>query len=108
MFIAPPRYKLVVADWSQLELRILAHFCQDPGLMQAFFDDKDLHRWVAALVYHKDEEEVTSTERALAKNSNFAIVYGAGMQRLADTAKVPISEVKKFMNTHRKAFPRVW
>ena len=62
-------------DFSQHELRIIAALCKDPNMMQAFIDNKDLHRMVASKMYHIEEEDVTANQRAVAKSANFGLVY---------------------------------
>src|SRR5262245_8852350 len=78
MFIAEEGHGLVVADWSQMELRILAHYSQAPVLLQAYTSDKetDLHTLTAARMFGKAESQVTKEERAIAKMINFGIAYG--------------------------------
>jgi len=78
MFIADPGNSLVVADWSQMEMRILAHYSQDPLLLDAYTsaDEKDLHTLTASRMFSKAETDVTKSERSIAKMINFGIVYG--------------------------------
>ncbi len=71
-----PGWKLVCMDYSQIELRMLAHFCQDPALMEAFRSGEDIHRTVAAQVFGVSTEEVTSDQRRVAKAVNFGVIYG--------------------------------
>ena len=75
-FVAPPGSVLLGADYSQIELRLLAHLSQDAGLIEAFNSDADIHRIVAAQVFEIDPEDVTSEQRGVAKMVNFGIVYG--------------------------------
>src|SRR5205823_10199956 len=75
-FIAPPGHALLCADYSQIELRILAHLSEDPALVDAFARDQDIHTAVAAQVYGVPPEAVTRDQRAHAKTINFGIIYG--------------------------------
>lgn len=104
----PPGYKLLVADYAQIELRILAHFSGQGALWRGFWDDLDAHIATAAAVFGIPPEEVTATLRQIAKGISFAILYGAGAQRLADMAHVPLRQAKQFMAMHEKAFPEIY
>ncbi len=75
-FVAPPEHSLVVADYSQIELRVLAHLSGDEQLRQAFAEDRDVHTAVAAQVFNVPESEVTKQQRGYAKTINFGIIYG--------------------------------
>lgn len=75
-FVAPPGFQLITADYSQIELRLLAHLSQDEGLIDAFVSDQDIHTTVAAQVHGIDPEEVTREQRNGAKMVNFGIIYG--------------------------------
>jgi DNA polymerase-1 len=90
---------LVVADYSQIELRILAHFSADPTMLQAFEDDIDIHQATA---------DTLGTVRKTAKAINFAIPYGAGYRRVAQQADVDVETAKAFFDQHREDFPAVW
>lgn len=76
MIIAPPDKQLVICDYSQIELRIMAEVAEDPAMMQAYIDGKDLHRTTAATVNHIPYDEVTSEQRKAAKAMNFGLIYG--------------------------------
>ena len=71
-----PGWKLVCLDYSQIELRMLAHFCQDPVMLEAFRQGEDIHRRVASEVYGIPGDEVTSDQRRVAKAVNFGVIYG--------------------------------
>lgn len=102
---APPGCVFVVADESQLEMRILGHFSQDPALMEAIFTGKDIHLATAIIIF--GHEEVTAEERRFAKTMNFAIVYGQGVAAIAETLKISIDEAKAFRTRYFKTFPGI-
>ena len=86
-FVAEPGHTLIAADYSQIELRILAHLSEDAALLEAFRDDQDIHRAVAAEVFGTPLEDVTTDQRAQAKMINFGIIYGVtafGLARRVD------------------------
>jgi DNA polymerase I len=91
---------LVAADYSQIELRILAHVSGDPHLKEAFAAGKDIHRDTAALVLHKDPADVTPNERSMAKMVNFGIAYGMSDFGLASRANIPRDEAKAFIERY--------
>ncbi len=91
---------LVAADYSQIELRILAHVSGDEHLRDAFARQADLHRETAALVLHKDPADVTLGERSMAKMVNFGIAYGLSDFGLSERANIPRAEAQAFINTY--------
>ena len=91
---------LVAADYSQIELRILAHVSGDEHLRDAFARQADLHRETAALVLHKDPADVTLGERSMAKMVNFGIAYGLCDFGLSERANIPRAEAQAFINTY--------
>lgn len=95
-FNAAPGNKLAAADYSQIELRVLAHFSKDPALLDAFRNDEDIHSRTAALLNDKTVEEVTTEERRGAKTINFGLIYGMGVQKLARELKIKQTEAKEF------------
>src|SRR4051794_22356880 len=95
-----PDLTLVAADYSQIELRILAHVSGDEHLRDAFARNADLHRETAALVLHKDPAEVTLGERSMAKMVNFGIAYGLSDFGLSERANIPRAEAQAFINTY--------
>ncbi len=95
-----PDLTLVAADYSQIELRILAHVSGDEHLRDAFARGADLHRETAALVLHKDPAEVTLAERSMAKMVNFGIAYGLSDFGLSERANIPRAEAQAFINTY--------
>jgi len=99
--------KLVVADLSQAELRVLAALSNDEHLRSAFANGEDIHRAVAARIFNITPAQVTPEQRFLAKTINFAILYGAGAGRVASVAKISKREAEQAMARFFQAFPRV-
>lgn len=108
IILPPPGFKLLVADYAQIELRILAHFAGQGALWQGFWDDLDAHIATAAAVFGISPEEVTAQLRQIAKGIAFAILYGAGAQKLADMAGVSLRQATRFMKMHERAFPEIY
>ncbi len=99
-FVAREGYSLVSADYSQVELRVLAHMSQDKALLSAFAHDEDIHARTAALIYDCDPAEVTPDQRRNAKTINFGLIYGMGAQKLAREIGVKLAEAKKFIERY--------
>jgi DNA polymerase I-like protein with 3'-5' exonuclease and polymerase domains len=108
LFIAPLGFKLLVADYGQMELRILASYIGYGGLFDGFQAGIDAHTQTAALVFNVSVEEVTKKQRGAAKTLNFAIVYGAGPDKVANMLDMTIEEAKELLANHRKAFPEIY
>lgn len=107
-FIAgEPGWRLLTADYSQIELRVLAHFSRDKALMKAFEDDRDIHAAVAAKVYGVSEAHVTKDQRRVAKMVNFGIVYGLSAFGLASRLGIPQSDATEFIDSYFKEYPGV-
>jgi DNA polymerase-1 len=99
---------LLTADYSQIELRVLAHFTQEPALLKAFREDEDIHRTVAAEVFGVPLEQVTREQRAQAKTINFGIVYGVTAQGLARRIEgLSIRQAADFIAEYNKRFPAI-
>mgnify|MGYP002484119411 FL=1 len=98
---------LVDADYSQIELRILAHITGDEHMQQAFLNGEDIHRSTAAKIYGIPQEEVTSRLRSSAKAINFGIMYGKGAYSLAKDIGVSVKEADAFLKNYLAAFPKV-
>ena len=96
-FMAASGKKLVSADYSQVELRVLAHCSQDPTLIDAFRHDKDIHSSTAALLFDEPLEAVTADQRRDAKTINFGLIYGMGPQKLAGELRISLKEAKEFI-----------
>ncbi|WP_319584250.1 DNA polymerase I [uncultured Pseudodesulfovibrio sp.] len=99
-FNAQDGNRLAAADYSQVELRVLAHFSKDPALIDAFKHDEDIHARTAALIHEKDIADVTDTERRGAKTINFGLIYGMGVQKLARELKIKQTEAQEFTDKY--------
>jgi DNA polymerase-1 len=99
-FVAAPGKLFVGADYSQVELRVLAHFSKDPALLDAFRKDEDIHSRTAALLFDKDAAQVTPDERRGAKTINFGLIYGMGPQKLARELSISLNEAKGFIERY--------
>src|SRR6187397_2464353 len=99
-----PGTVLVAADYSQIELRIIAHVADDPSLKAAFERKADIHRETAATVLRKSPEEVTADERSMAKMVNFGLAYGMSDFGLASRANIPRAEAQEFINSYFAAY----
>jgi DNA polymerase-1 len=106
-FRAPEGRKLITADYSQIELRILADFSQDEGFMEAFKSGADLHRTTAAQVFNVAPEDVTSEQRSFSKRLNFGVVYGIGAPRFAMMTGVSTEEAEGMMRRYFTTYPRL-
>ncbi len=100
-------FSLLIADYSQIELRILAHVCEDVGLIDAFNKEQDIHARTASEVFDVELEDVTSEQRRLAKTANFAVIYGVSAYGLAQQSAMDVSEAKKFIETYFERYPGI-
>lgn len=105
-FIPEPGWVLVTADYSQIELRILAHLSEEPRLLEAYRQKQDVHTLTAQLLLEKDT--ITSEERRLAKIINFGVIYGMGAQRFSREAGVSFSQAKTFIDRFYERYPGVF
>lgn len=105
-FVPEPGWLLVSADYSQIELRILAHLSQEPVLIQAYQNYQDVHTLTAQLLFEK--ETVTPEERRLGKTINFGVIYGMGAQRFAREAGFTVAEGKKFIERFNQRYAQVF
>lgn len=108
LFTAPEGHMLLVADYAQMELRILASYIGHGGLYDGFMAGIDAHTQTAALVFGVDIGSVEKYMRDAAKTLNFAIVYGAGAKKVASMLKISLKEAQKLLKDHRKAFPEIY
>ncbi|PKP23078.1 MAG: DNA polymerase I [Bacteroidetes bacterium HGW-Bacteroidetes-21] len=95
------------ADYSQIELRLMAHFSQDPVMIEAFSNHEDIHKTTAAKVYKITPEEVTKEQRSRAKTANFGIIYGISAFGLSERMAIPRSEAKQIIDSYFETFPGV-
>ena len=103
-FIAKDGYKLLSIDYSQIELRLLAHFSKDKTLIEAFNSDLDIHTITAIRLFG---EELAKEKRAIAKSINFGILYGMGAKKLSGELKISISEAREIIKNYFNSFPTV-
>ncbi|MGH7739002.1 MAG: DNA polymerase I [bacterium] len=101
------KHVLISADYSQIELRVLAHITGDENLIKTFKNDEDVHRRTASLIFGVPMEQVTSTQRNQAKTINFGVIYGMGPQRLARENGVSMAEAKKFIEDYFAKYPGI-
>jgi DNA polymerase-1 len=106
-FIAEDGSKLLSADYSQIELRILAHVSGEPKLREAFARGEDIHRTTAAEVLGKDPATLTTAERAVAKMINFGIVYGISAFGLSENLEIPREQAQAYIDAYLARFPHV-
>jgi DNA polymerase-1 len=103
-FVASEGKMLIGIDYSQIELRLLAHFSQDPVLLDAFNANKDIHRQTAVALFG---EEDADTKRHIAKTVNFGLLYGMGPKKLSDTLGITTKEAKEIITRYFESFPTV-
>ena len=106
-FIPEPGCLFFSADYSQIELRVMAHLSQDPQMIEVFREGKDLHAATAANIYKKPIEEVTRDERTKSKRANFGIIYGITVFGLAERLDIPRDEAKMLIDGYFETFPQV-
>ena len=103
-FVAGENKKLIGIDYSQIELRLLAHFSQDPVLVDAFMHDRDIHLQTAIVLFGEEE---APAKRAIAKTVNFGLLYGMGQKKLSDTLGITTKEAKEIIEKYFASFPTV-
>lgn len=106
-FVAPPGHVIVSADYSQIELRIMAHISEDPGLLKAFQDGQDVHRATASEVFGVPLDEVSSEQRRYAKTINFGLIYGMGAFGLAASLGIEQKAAKDYIDRYFTRFAGV-
>lgn len=100
-FIAQEGNVLLSVDYSQIELRLLAHFSEDPTLIEAFLQNKDIHTETSLKIFGTEEK------RSVAKSINFGLIYGMGAKKLSETLKISFPEAKKYIESYFDSFPTV-
>jgi DNA polymerase-1 len=106
-FVTEPGHRLVSADYSQVELRILAHVSGEPKLREAFAQGEDIHAATAAEVLGKERAELTKDERNVAKMVNFGIIYGISAFGLSENLEIPREQAQEYIDTYLARFPLV-
>jgi DNA polymerase-1 len=106
-FLPEPGWRLLTADYSQIELRLLAQFSGDAELRRAFAEDRDVHALVAAQVFGVAEPDVTAEMRRMAKTVNFGVIYGMSAPGLAQRLSIPREEAVRFIDAYFARYPRV-
>jgi len=106
-FIAPEGWRVLAADYSQIELRIMAHMSGDPGLTNAFRHDQDVHRATAAEVFGVAPDTVTADQRRVAKMINFGLMYGMSAHGLAQRLGIPRGEAAEYVQRYFERYPGV-
>lgn len=99
-FVAEEGHVLLAADYSQIELRIMAHLSGDPVLVEAYKEGKDIHRLTASQIFDTPLEDVTPAQRAAGKTVNFGVMYGMGARRLAQALEIPLPEAKSYIENY--------
>lgn len=106
-FIAKPDFSILSADYSQIELRILAHLSKDSGLIQAFKDNKDIHTITASEIFNTKIEKITSEQRRYAKIINFGLIYGMGAFGLAKNLNITRGDAQNYIQEYFNKYPTV-
>ncbi len=106
-FIADPGHLFLSADYSQIELRLVADFANDETMLEAFRNGDDIHSITAARIYHKEIDEVTDNERRKAKTANFGIIYGISAFGLSQRLSIPRAEAKEIIDNYFGTFPTI-
>jgi DNA polymerase-1 len=106
-FIPDEGWRFVAADYSQIELRILAHLSEEPAIIASFQRGEDIHRRTASEVFRVPPEQVTALQRTIAKSANYAILYGVSAFGLSQATKIDQKEAQRYINDYFAAHPRV-
>lgn len=108
IFIAPPDFKFISFDYSQIELRLAAHFSGDENLIKAFRENKDIHALTASKIFDLPENKVDEEKRNFAKIINFGILYGMSARSLAENLNISFEEAQIFLDEYFKDFPKLF
>lgn len=106
-FIPTDGCLMLSADYSQIELRLMADFSSDPAMVDAFVSGADIHRATAAKIYHENLEDVTDNQRRNAKTANFGIIYGISAFGLSERLGIPRAEAKELIDGYLRTYPKV-
>ena len=106
-FVPEPGYQFLSADYSQIELAVLAHLSGDPMLKEAFHQDKDIHRQTAAILFGVPEPQVTAEQRRIGKTINFGVIYGMSAFRLARDLRIPRRDADEFIQRYFERYAGV-
>jgi len=106
-FRAAEGFAIVSADYSQIELRVLTHFCEDPAFLEAFRTGADIHRRTASEVFGVPEADITLEQRRIAKAINFGLVFGQTDFGLSQALRIPRAEAKQYIERYFKQYTRV-
>lgn len=104
LFVAPEGHQLLVADYDQIELRVMAMFSQDKQMVRIFNNNEDIHTGAAALLFKKPQSEVTDEERQIGKGVNFLTAYGGGPHKLANTTGIEVEDARNMIDQYYKQF----
>src|SRR5262249_13723812 len=106
-FLPEQGWQLLTADYSQIELRLLAHFCGDEAMRNAFAEDRDIHTAVAAEIHGVSQDRVTSEMRRVAKTVNFGVIYGISAHGLSIRLGISRDKGQAFIDSYFARYPRV-
>lgn len=106
-FVPQEGYELLVADYNQIELRVIAHLAQDPGLIEAFATNQDIHQLTAARVFNVETDAVTHAQRSKSKMISYGLAYGMEAYGLSQRLNVPVGEAAEILDAYFVAFPNV-
>jgi DNA polymerase-1 len=106
-FVPAKGYRFLSADYAQIELVVLAHLADDPGLKQAFAEGEDIHRHTAALIFGVHPELVMPQQRRIAKTINFGVIYGMSAFRLSNELQIPRKDAQQFIDSYFERFSGV-
>lgn len=106
-FVASPGHTLISLDYSQQELRILAHLSEEDKLIDAFKNKRDVHTTTASQIFHVDYDAVTKNQRRVAKTINFGIIYGMSSYGMSESLHIPVEDAEKFIKNFYETFPKI-